>query len=507
MARESRQACKGKPVKGVCVSVARVLERELSAEARCDVECAAVECDSRKVSPGCAFAAIPGVENDGAAFAAEAVASGAKCIIAEKPLPRAGVPVFQVRDARRAWALLACAVAGDPSRAMRVWGVTGTNGKTTTAWTLAEMFRRSAPCGLVTTVETSWPGFSAESAHTTPDAGELQEMFSSMRASGAKRAVMEVSSHSTCQRRIDGTQFAGGIFTNLSEDHLDYHKTMESYFEAKTAFFRQVAELSPGAPAVVCAGGGWSGRMEREVRALGLECVTCGFAPDCAVRGENLEISGRGNKFDISAGGKSVRVECPLAGRYNAENVLCAAAAALCEGAALGEIAESIHALRPRWGRLEPVETKSPAAVFVDFAHTPDALEKVLAAAREFTRGKIHIVFGAGGDRDRAKRPLMGAACAEGADRLVVTSDNPRSENPADIIADIVRGIPEGTPFAVEPDRAAAIALAISSARAGDTVIIAGKGHERTQTFAGGTIPFDDRAAAMAAAERQAPEV
>ena len=456
-------------------------------------------CDSRMVEPGDVFAAIPGVRADGAAFVREAAARGAARVVAEGPVPEdAGVPAIAVKDARRAWALLCACQAGRPTEKMHVWGVTGTNGKTTTAWTLGRLLEPLGPAGLVTTVESGWPGHFAPSEHTTPDAGVLQPLFASMLAGGVRRAVMEVSSHSAVQRRIDGIRFRGGIFTNLSEDHLDYHRTMENYFQAKAEFFRRVAAGSPGAPAVVCGDGPWAERMRAEISRLPLEPVSCGLGPGFDFRAENLRVSARGNSFTLVCPQGRAEAFCPLAGAYNAANVLCAFAAALCEGVPFDAAVAALPALEPRWGRLERVRTASAADVFVDFAHTDDALSKVLAAVREFTAGKIWIVFGAGGDRDRAKRPLMGRACAAGADRLVITSDNPRSEDPAAIIAEIAAGVPPGTDVAEEPDRAKAIALALAGAEAGDTVVIAGKGHETVQTAKGRSTPFDDRAAAAA---------
>lgn len=460
--------------------------------------CAGAVCDSRRAFPGCAFVAIQGTSRNGAAFAAEAAARGASCIVCETPPGVPGTRTIRVRNARRAWALLASAQAGDPTASMDVWGVTGTNGKTTTAWTLAEMFAPSGGAGIVTTVESGPPGALRPSAHTTPDAGTLHPLFASMLSAGCRRAVMEVSSHSVSQRRIDGIRFAGCVFTNLSEDHLDYHRTMENYFLAKAAFFERAAERNPGAPAVVCGSGEWSTRALAAAERAGLRTIRCGIGEGFDVSASGLLVSADGNDFTLCASGREQRVHCPLAGRYNAENVLCSAAAALAAGVAFESVCETIGTLAPRWGRLEKVQTASAADVFVDFAHTDDALAKVLSAVRAFTRGRVWVVFGAGGDRDRAKRPLMGAACARFADRIVVTSDNPRSEEPMAIIEEIMQGIPAGTNAAAEPDRAKAIAIALAGACKGDTVVIAGKGHETVQIAKGVETPFDDRATAAA---------
>jgi len=360
---------------------------------------------------------------------------------------------------------------------MNIWGVTGTNGKTTTTWVLAEMLRaaRATGVGYVTTVEVDTCARKFSTGYTTPPLNVLLEVLVEMETAGAGDCVMEVSSHAIHQRRTGDTVFAGGIFTNLSEDHLDYHKTMEAYFEVKADFFRRLAASRPGAPAVVCTDGEWGRRLAEICRALPLKLVTCGFADSPA---EEVAF---------------VEKNSPLVGRYNVQNVLCAWSLARAAGMPDAAVKAVVPKLIPRWGRLERIATKSKAEVFVDFAHTDDALANVLSTVRAFAKGKVWAVFGAGGDRDRAKRPLMGAAAARFAHKLVVTSDNPRSEEPEAIIAEIVAGIPQGADFAVEPDRAKAIHLALANAESGDVVVICGKGHETTQTIKGVDHPFDDR--------------
>lgn len=363
---------------------------------------------------------------------------------------------------------------------MNVWGVTGTNGKTTTTWILAEFFRRAGrACGYLTTVEVDDGARRYATGYTTPPLPVLKQALGDMEKNGLTDCTMEVSSHAIHQHRTGDVVFAGGAFTNLTEDHLDYHKTMEAYFQVKADFFRRLASARPGAPAAVCVDGENGARMFELVSKLDLTVVPCGFdAPGLF-----------GPSFYDPA-------SCPLAGRYNVQNVLLAAALACTAGVDPAVVKAAIPGLKPRWGRLERVETVSAADVYVDFAHTDDALKNVLSTVRAFTKGKVWAVFGAGGDRDRAKRPLMGRAAYENADRLVVTSDNPRSEVPEAIIADILVGIPDRLGTVVEADRAAAIRYALAHAEKGDTVVICGKGHETTQTIGERVLPFDDRVVA-----------
>lgn len=352
---------------------------------------------------------------------------------------------------------------------MRLWGVTGTNGKTTAAWVLAE-FLKSA---YITTVEVNTLRRRFYTGYTTPPLKQLQEIYAEMEAAGAKDCVMEVSSHAIHQNRVGfGTvsTFSGGAFTNLSEDHLDYHKTMEAYFDVKLDFARRIAATSPGAPYVVCLDGGYGREMLAEVSRLDLNAVP---------------VTRDAPAFDLAG--------LQLVGDYNQSNVLVAAALAEAAGVPHDEIQRTVPTLVPRWGRLEYVPCGSKAKVYVDFAHTPDGLEKVLRAARGFTKGRLWVVFGAGGDRDPVKRPLMGEACACLADRVVVTSDNPRSEDPMKIIENILSGIEGRAGVEVEPDRRKAIELALAGAADGDVVLVCGKGHETTQEIAGVKHPFDDR--------------
>ena len=379
---------------------------------------------------------------------------------------------------------------------MNFWGITGTNGKTTTTWIFAE-FLNATPgrkCGYVTTVEVNTGSRQFYTGYTTPPLAQLKEIFAEMEANGCTDCVMEVSSHAIHQHRTGDTVFSGGIFTNLSEDHLDYHKTMEAYFDVKLDFARQIAAAHPTTPDmgrkdlppyVVCLDGGYGREMFNAVGNLAVNVIG---------------VSASSSSYDLS--------HLQLAGDYNRSNVQCAAALAEAAGVSRETVQAVIPTLKPRWGRLEEVKRNSEkvkSRVFVDFAHTPDGLEKVLAAVRgEMTsnlqpptlKPSLWVVFGAGGDRDPMKRPLMGEACAKLADKLVVTSDNPRSEDPLKIIDAIlvgVRGRGSGIGVTVEPDRKKAIEFALREAQEGDVVVIAGKGHETTQEIKGVKYPFDDR--------------
>ena len=398
---------------------------------------------------------------------------------------------------------------------MRFWGITGTNGKTTTTWITAEFINAdpARKCGYVTTVEVNTGTRQFYTGYTTPPLNQLKEIFAEMEANGCTDCVMEVSSHAIHQHRTGDTVFSGGVFTNLSEDHLDYHKTMEAYFDVKLDFARQIAAAHPTTPDmgrrdlppyVVCLDGGYGREMFNAVGNLAVNVIGVTVGD-----GRARSPSAPQPNYDLSG--------LKLVGSYNRSNVLCAAALAEAAGISHDTIQTVIPTLKPRWGRLELVENSAvKAKVYVDFAHTPDGLEKVLTAVRsemrrqqsnnppiEQSNNSLWIVFGAGGDRDPMKRPLMGEACAKLADRLVVTSDNPRSEDPMAIINAILEGVNSvdrstfnlqpSTFLFVEPDRAKAIAWALSRADEGDVVIIAGKGHETTQEIKGVKHPFDDR--------------
>ena len=365
---------------------------------------------------------------------------------------------------------------------MRVWGITGTNGKTTSAWVFAE-FVNAVPgrrCGHITTVEVFDGARRVSTGYTTPPLAQLREIFAAMEANGCTDCVMEVSSHALSQNRTGETRFSGGAFTNITEDHLDYHKTMEAYFAAKLELARLVARTAETRPDM------GRGDLPPFVVAMDGEGAREMFNAAGNLSVNVIGVSVAKSAYDLS--------RLQLVGEYNRSNVLVAAALAEAAGVPRETVQAVIPKLQPRWGRLERVANPQVAAeVYVDFAHTPDGLDKVLAAARGFTPGRLWVVFGAGGDRDPMKRPLMGAAAAKRADRIVLTSDNPRSEDPLAIIEAVAGGVPAGVWCVREPDRRKAIRLALGEAERGDVVVIAGKGHETTQEIAGVKHPFDDR--------------
>ncbi len=457
-----------------------------------DADVSGVEFDSREVTPGDLFACVPGGSFDGHDYADAAVTAGAVAVLCERPLD-VTVPQLVVASVREAIGPVARAVYGSPDDAMDIIGVTGTNGKTTTT-IMVESVLASADRvpGLIGTIETRIAGVSRPVRHTTPEAPELYELLADMADSGIDTVVMEVSSHALDQHRVGGLRFGVAAFTNLTQDHLDYHGDMESYFAAKAAMFMpDVADR-----AVINVDDEYGCRLVETCRDNGIPVVTYtaeGAAADVGVTvtaetaaSLTLEISGMNGPESIVLG---------TGGTFNASNAACAAAIAVALGIAPRAVKAGLEGMRPVPGRFEPVVAGQSFGVVVDYAHTPDGVENVLGAARSVVgKGRLIVVIGCGGDRDRAKRPLMGAAAARLADRVIVTSDNPRSEDPLQIIDEIMPGVrAEGASAEIEPDRRKAIALAFASAEAGDLVVIAGKGHETGQEIAGEIMPFDDR--------------
>ena len=474
------------------------LERLTTALAPTDVvNCASVEVrdlayDGRATRPGALFFCVPGHKHDGHDFAAAAVASGAVALVCERPLALA-VPQLVVPDARRAMALAAAVFFGEPSRELCVAGVTGTNGKTTTAYLLASILDAARlQAGLLGTVESRVGGTVRPVVRTTPEAIDLQRAFREMLDAGDRACAIEASSIASELGRLEGTRFAALAFTNLSQDHLDFHGTMEAYYEAKRRLF--VAASPP--PAAVNVDDTWGRRLAAELRERGAApLLTFGLAADADVRPEGLQLDGAGARF--TAGG--VAVASRLRGRFNVENVLGAVAVGLLVQLPVAAIAAGVAALAGVPGRFEAIDEGQPFTLVVDYAHTPAGLETVLLTARELAAadGRVIVVFGAGGDRDRGKRLEMGRIASTLADIAVVTSDNPRSERPEAIVAEVVAGILDSkAKVEVEVDRRAAIASAVGRARAGDIVVVAGKGHEQGQETAGVTSPFDDRVVA-----------
>jgi UDP-N-acetylmuramoyl-L-alanyl-D-glutamate--2,6-diaminopimelate ligase len=444
--------------------------------------------DARRVEPGALFFCVRGAQADGHEFAAEAVANGAAALVVEHPLDLQ-VPQLLVADVRAAMPRAAVAFFGDPTAELAVAGVTGTNGKTTTAFLLfAVLAAAGRRPGLLGTIECRVGGERRAVQRTTPEAIDLQRTFREMLEAGDRSCAIEASSHASALGRLDGTRFAALVFTNLSQDHLDFHGSMEEYYASKRRLFGTW-------PAAVNVSGPWGRRLADELRADGGALVTFGFADDADVRPEGLELTPAGAQFRADGLG----VTTDLRGRFNVENVLGTIAAARLLGLEDAAVARGIASLRGVPGRFEAVDEGQPFAVIVDYAHTPEALENVLRSARDLASGRLVCVFGCGGDRDRGKRPLMGQAAVALADRVIVTSDNPRSEDPLTIIEEILAGAPGAE---VEPDRAAAIERAIELAGEGDVVLIAGKGHEQGQELADRKIPFDDREVAREALRR-----
>ncbi|MBM3771061.1 MAG: UDP-N-acetylmuramoyl-L-alanyl-D-glutamate--2,6-diaminopimelate ligase [Acidimicrobiia bacterium] len=457
--------------------------------------------DSRRVERGHVFVALRGQRTDGSDFARQALERGALCVVSEQAAPAdLGARWVQVSDGRLALALLADAFARHPSGDMMVVGITGTNGKTTTAHLVASILDAAGlPCGLLGTVGYRIGTEVREATHTTPEAPDVQALLRDMVDRGCRACVMEVSSHALALRRVDGIHLSAGVFTNLTRDHLDFHGDMESYFEAKQRLFEM---LPPGAPGLINAD-------DPRAAALVAMCarpVTYGMHRPADVTAGPVTFSLDGLTFDIRTPRGTLRARSSLVGRPNVSNILAAAAT----GTALefpGEAIErGITSLEGVPGRFEVVSAPTDGVtVVVDYAHTDDALRNVLETARPLTKGRLITVFGCGGDRDRTKRPLMGAVAGRLSDLILITSDNPRSEDPARIIEEIQRGITPDTRrdasqrFLAILDRRAAIARAIELARPGDVVLIAGKGHEKYQVIGDRVLPFDDVAVAREA--------
>ncbi len=454
----------------------------------------AVVHDSRHVVPGALFCCIPGAHTDGHDHAGAAVAAGATACLVERWLD-VEVPQARVGSVRAALGPLCARFHGEPARAMRVLGVTGTNGKTTTTYLLERITAAAgARSGIIGTTGARIDGTVLPVAHTTPEATELQALLARMRDAGVDTVAMEVSSHSLDQYRVDGTWFAAACFTNLSHDHLDYHGTLNAYFAAKQRLFTPAFTRS----AVVGIGDGHGRRLAAHARSEGLDVTTFAVDGDADVSVSDVVLDARSSAFTIVHGPERHRVQTPLVGRFNVANAIAAYATARVAGfepeAILAGLADS--PVVP--GRLEPVETGQPFLVFVDYAHTPDALASMLGATRPFAQsgGRLLVVFGCGGDRDRTKRPVMGAVATELSDVAYLTSDNPRSEDPEAIAQEVLAGVGTGNPPVLELDRRQAIRRALRDARPGDVVVIAGKGHESGQTANGVTVPFDDRVVA-----------
>jgi UDP-N-acetylmuramoyl-L-alanyl-D-glutamate--2,6-diaminopimelate ligase len=473
---------------------------------RLDPDVCGVTSDSRRVASGDLFIALPGQRTDGGRFIAEALARGAVAAACSSDAAASGAPTLLIAEVGRAAGHLASLVYGNPSRRLRMVGVTGTNGKTSCTYLLESIFHAgAAPSGIIGTVSVRWPGHEEKAAMTTPAATDLQRTLRAMADAGCRFVAMEVSSHALSQRRAAGCEFRAAIFTNLTRDHLDYHGDEESYFAAKATLFLE--HLAPDGIAVLNADDPFAMRLARVVPAERVRTFSIERRAEAWAAPIDVACGLDGLHGTIRVGADRIVVDSKLLGAPNLANVLAAAAAARALGLDATTVEVGLRDCAPVPGRLERVAATTPV-VLVDYAHTPDALERTLATARDMTRGRLIVVFGCGGDRDKGKRPIMGRAAVTLADVCVLTSDNPRSEDPTAILADIERGIPPqhqrrttaelgrvgARGYAVEPDRERAIAAALALAGKDDVVVVAGKGHEDYQEIAGVRRPFDDRA-------------
>ncbi|QQE75893.1 UDP-N-acetylmuramoyl-L-alanyl-D-glutamate--2,6-diaminopimelate ligase [Brevibacillus composti] len=465
------------------------------------IEITGLTADSRKVKPGCLFICLPGFTVDGHQFAAKAVEMGAVAVLAEKDVD---VPatIVRVPDTRRAMAMLADRFYGSPTRTLKVIGVTGTNGKTTTTHLIDKILHdQQKQTGLIGTIHRRIGEVTEEMKNTTPDALELQESFRRMLDIGTEYATIEVSSHALEMGRVRGCEIHTAVFTNLTQDHLDYHKTMENYRHAKSLLFAQLGNVYDPKrlkTAVLNADDEASALFATVTPA---RVITYGIDKPADVRAEEISISTQGTSFVAHTFAGSIRLSLKLMGKFNVYNALAAMAVGLAEGIPLAEIKSSLEQVQGVNGRFEAVNAGQPFAVLVDYSHTPDSLENALTTIREFAKGKVFCVVGCGGDRDKTKRPIMAQIATKYADLAVLTSDNPRSEEPEAIISDMLAGLAETAPerYTSIVDRREAIHHAVSQASEGDVILIAGKGHETYQIIKGEVLSFDDREVAKEA--------
>ncbi len=464
----------------------------LQSGAEAQTEITSLAYDSRRVQPGSLFFAIQGEQADGHSFIAQALGSGAVAVVSERPAPRelAGSWV-RVRHIRRALAASARTFYGQPDARLTLVGITGTNGKTTSTYLLESILAAAGtPCGVFGTIEYRWAGQTARALNTTPESLDLMGYFSQLLRAGGRAAVMEVSSHALAQERVWGFQFTAALFTNLTRDHLDYHLDFESYFAAKRRLFEGLG--APPPPLAVV-----NADDARGTSLLALPSgrhITFGLNAPAQVRPRRWAQTSDGLEASLTTPQGALEIRSPLLGRANLMNILGVVAMAQGLGVSADRITQGIAALSNVPGRMERVDEGQPFLVLVDYAHTDDALRQVLPAARELARGRLIVVFGCGGDRDRFKRPLMGEAAGSLSDLAILTSDNPRSEDPLRIMSDALVGLQKAAkPYLAEVDRRAAIRKALEEARAGDVILIAGKGHETYQILKNRTVHFDDR--------------
>jgi UDP-N-acetylmuramoyl-L-alanyl-D-glutamate--2,6-diaminopimelate ligase len=455
-----------------------------------------VEYDSRQVKPGDVFVAMKGETSDGNRFVEQATAAGAVAVITDSDRTPANIAWAKVAHGRRALAIVSANFYGHPAEKIAITGITGTNGKSTTAFLLESILQAAArQAALVGTIEYHVAGEVLPAPHTTPESLELQRLFHLAVAAAETEAVMEVSSHALAQERTFGIPFDVAVFTNLTRDHLDYHGTMDEYFAAKKILFSGYGTRAPRV-AVLNADDDYGLQLKKFSQGAGSEVITYAIS-GADFHASKLEVTPRGTRFHLITPDDNIPLASPLIGRVNVHNILAASAAAYARGCSAEAIASGIANLARVPGRFERVDCEQPFTVVVDYAHTDDALRNLTSLAREFVKhdgGRVITVFGCGGNRDRSKRPLMGEAAGRGSDFVVLTSDNPRNESPLTIINDAVVGVQRsGVKYMIEADRRAAIRTALTEARPKDIVLLAGKGHEKVQIVGAESIPFDDR--------------
>ena len=460
--------------------------------------------DSRRVKPGTLFFALKGEKVDGSAFVDAAIAAGAEAIVSENASIKTRATNIVVADARNAMADFAAAYYQNPARALKIAGVTGTNGKTTTAFLIKHICEAAMlRCGLIGTVRYEVGDRVLPAARTTPESLDVHDLLWQMRSAGCKACAMEVSSHALMQARVRGVEFDAAVFTNLTQDHLDYHKTMEAYFEAKARMFSELAAQPKKKGKAIINLDDRYGAMLVQRFGKEIPVVTYGVGVHAEFRASNVRIDFHGTSYQLDAGGRSYLVRLPQIGQFNVYNSLAAVAAANAMGVDVRSCVLALATATAVPGRLEPVPAQRQFRFFVDYAHTDDALLNVIKTCRELNPSRLIVVFGCGGSRDKTKRPRMGAVVDQHADFAIVTSDNPRKEDPLAIIEDIKPGMRRGN-YEVIVDRKEAIFKAVAMAQQRDIILIAGKGHETYQEFADHTAPFDDAAVAKAAlAERR----
>jgi len=478
------------------------LDGVVKVEGRTNFEISGIACDSKAVKPGYLFAALKGSKVNGADFIDEAIERGASAILLDaddEGIFKRGGAFIYVKDSKPALAQACQAYFGDISGKMRIIGVTGTNGKTTITYLLESLFKSiGEEAGVIGTVNYRFGRRLIPAVNTTPGALELYSLLSGMRKEKIKNCVMEVSSHSLALGRVDTLKFDAAIFTNLTKEHLDFHKSMEDYLNAKLKLFEKIKE---GGFAIINTDDPAAAKVMEKVKSGGkAKIITYGIDSEADVTAKDINLSCRGLKFQLGvaeralASSAPINIESSLIGRHNIYNILASVAAAIALGMDLKDITKGVDAMKGLPGRLESVACGQSFSVYVDYAHTEDGLENVLKSLRELKPGKLISVFGCGGNRDRFKRPGMGRISTELSDTVFITSDNPRNEEPMDIINEITKGIDSKKDnYAVEPDRFIAIKKALAEAHAGDIVLVAGKGHETYQIFKDTTIPFDDR--------------